>query len=116
MGDKSTSTAIGFGDVHLSIIVNGSTSIFKLREVLHVPPFVFSLLSVSTLTSWGLSIQFTKSSAHIFLNESLLAKGSRVGNLYVVDLEPTVPQVEAACLTTLHIWNGRLAHVKKPGY
>ncbi len=51
MGDSSTSLAVGRGDVHLSILSNGKPAKCKLYDVLHVPSFVYSLISVTNSPS-----------------------------------------------------------------
>eukprot|EP00171_Calliarthron_tuberculosum_P000903 IDg903t1 len=53
MGDKSTTTAVGRGDLTVPIICNGVKRNCKLENVLHVPELRFSLVSVSTLAREG---------------------------------------------------------------
>ncbi len=48
MGDMSTSEVIGRGDVRLTLLNNGVPTPAKLRDVLHVPSFAYSLVSVSS--------------------------------------------------------------------
>ncbi len=56
MGDSSTALAVGRGDVQLNILKDGKMATCELRNVLHVPSFVFSLISVPTLAKkWSSS-------------------------------------------------------------
>ena len=111
MGDKSSSIAIGRGDIHLPIIVKGVTSTCILRNVLHVPSFVFSLISVSTLTSRGLSLSFINDTVEIKKNNSIVALGTRRHGLYTLHTTPHEHNVEVACVASLELWHRRLGHV-----
>ncbi len=62
-GDISTSQVIGRGDVRLTLLNNGVPTPAKLRDVLHVPPFAYSLVSVSCLAASGVDVQFNEDSA-----------------------------------------------------
>ncbi len=96
MGDKSTSTAIGRGNGHLQIVVNGVSRISLLHNVLHVLSFAFSLVSVSALAREGLKVQFNCDSEKILRDEDTVATGTRIGGLY--SLETSSVQNHSAAL------------------
>ena len=50
MGTKASAKVFGRGDVHFKLNVNGRIEPCKLTDVLHVPDFAFSSLSVSRMT------------------------------------------------------------------
>ncbi len=58
MRDSSASLAVGQGDVHLSILSNTKSAKCKLYDFLHVPSFVYSLISVATLAKRRLTVYF----------------------------------------------------------
>jgi len=115
MGDKSTSIAVGRGDVHLPLLVNGVVSMCKLQDVLHVPSFVFSLVSVSTLTKRGFSVRFTDHGVNIMQGDSVVAMGTHTRGLYSLDIGPTSHSTEVACAATLELWHERMGHVHNAG-
>ena len=50
MGTKAKTSVAGCGDVAVTLVVNGERKPCKLKGVLHVPDFGYSLLSVSKMT------------------------------------------------------------------
>lgn len=119
LGDKSTSVAVGCGDVKLSLLVNGKARICLLRDVLHVPSFAFSLISVSTLTARGIGVQFTNNTVLLTHNGEAIATGHRRHGLYAVDLyipsRDKQQPFELAFIASLQLWHERLGHVHKNG-
>ena len=119
LGDKSTSVAVGCGDVKLSLLVNGKARICILQDVLHVPSFVFSLISVSTLTARGIGVQFTNNAVLLTQNGESIATGHRRHGLYAIDLympsRNKQQSFELACIASLQLWHERLGHVHKNG-
>ena len=115
MGDKSTSVAIGRGDVHVSAVFNGVRTVCKLRDVLHVPSFVYSLISVSTLTRRGLTVRFTENSVAIARHGFTVIQGTRHGGLYTLDVMAIHDAAETACVANMQLWHERMAHVHTSG-
>ncbi len=86
LGDNSAALAVGKEDVRLRIRKNGKLSICDLRDVLHVPSFVYSLLSVPTLARRGITVQCLEDRVEILSNKLLVASGTRKRGLYILDL------------------------------
>ncbi len=86
MGDSSTALAVGRGDFQLNILKDGKMATCELRRVLHVPSFVYSLISVSTLAKSGLVVLFSDYKVTILRKDVPLATGTRIRGLYVLDL------------------------------
>ncbi len=103
MGDNSAALAVGKGDVRLRICKNGKLAICDLRDVLHVPSFVYSLLSVPTLAKRGITVQFSEDRVKILSNELLLASGTRKKGLYALDLFKPREQETALASASLQV-------------
>ena len=58
MKTKAKTSVAGCGDVVLKLNVNGEPKSCKLKDVLHVPDFGYSVLSVSKVTQNGLKVLF----------------------------------------------------------
>ncbi|KAI6146678.1 hypothetical protein BKA82DRAFT_166976 [Pisolithus tinctorius] len=58
LGDSSTIEATGIGTVTLQTKVSGTTNDFILSDVLYVPDFKVTLISVNKLAKSGLSTYF----------------------------------------------------------
>ena len=119
LGDKSTALAVGCGDVKLSILVNGKERVYLLKDVLHVPSFIFSLISVSTLTARGISVQFTNNGVILTKDGGAIATGHKRNGLYAIDLNVPPKErdigIESACVASLQLWHERLGHFDKNG-
>ncbi len=61
-------------------------AICDIRDVLYVPSFVYSLISVPTLANRGLSFEISATRVKIFQNRQIVATGTRNKDLYVLDL------------------------------
>lgn len=85
MGDKSMSQVIGWGNVVLHLSSSGVLKKCTFVDVLHVPLFAYSLVSTSTLADRGFYILFGKHSVALSKEGSIIASGSRLGGLYVLD-------------------------------
>ncbi len=88
----------------------------ELRNVLHVPSFVYSLISVPTLAEGCLVVLFSNYKVTILRKDVLLATGSRIRGLYFIDLFNT-PRCNSTALATasLQLWHERMAHVHSDG-
>ncbi|CDF32368.1 unnamed protein product [Chondrus crispus] len=87
MGTKARANVAGRGEVEFMLNVNGSLHPCKLSNVLHVPDFGYSLLSVSQMVS-------------------------KVGDLYILDVMNETFSAHEVSLQTLH---ERMAHVNVQG-
>ncbi|CDF37816.1 unnamed protein product [Chondrus crispus] len=112
MGTKASAKVAGRGDVHLKLNVNGRIEPCKLTDVLHVPDFAFSLLSVSRMTELGLKVGFENGKCMIRRGSTVVATATLVGELYVLDIVSDIGSAHAA---TLQTWHERFAHVHSQG-
>ncbi len=116
MGDSSSALAVGKGTVRLRICKDNKLAICDLRDVLYVPSFVYSLISVPTLANRGLSVEISATQAKIFHNRQIVATGTRNKGLYVLDLFKSPDNRETALASaSLQLWHERLGHVHKAG-
>ncbi len=81
MGDKSAASAVGRGDVRLTLDRDGTPVQCKLLDVIHVPPFVYNLVSVSALGKHGFEVRFQPDTVRIVRDDTIVASGTRVGGL-----------------------------------
>ncbi len=88
----------------------------ELRNVLHVPLLVYSLVSVPTLAKSGLVVLFSDCKVTILRKDVPLATGTRIRGLYVLDLF-NHPRGKSTALATasLQLWHERMAHVHPHG-
>ena len=112
MGTKAKANVAGRGEVHLMLNVNGSERPCKLSNVLHVPDFGYSLLSVSQMVSKGLKVSFQNGKCVVNQGPTVVATASLVGDLYMLDVTGQIASAHVVTLQTLH---ERLAHVNVQG-
>ena len=112
MGTKASAKVAGRGDVHLKLNVNGRIEPCKLTDVLHVPDFAFSLLSVSRMTEVGMNVGFGNGKCIVKRGATVVATATLVGELYVLDIVSDIGSAHAA---TLQTWHERFAHVHSQG-
>ena len=119
MGDKATASVAGRGDVMIQVLVNGKVSHCKLMNVLHVPNFEYSLVSVSKIDSRGLCTSFQNGVCTITKGSSLIATGSLKDSLYILNTVDTSRVItecaHVANVEPLQLWHERMAHVHKRG-
>ena len=86
VGNGSVLTAIGSGDLQIKLKLPTERLIScTLRNVLYVPGLAYNLISVSQVTRDGKQIQFYNNSCKILNNGKMIAFGSKVDNLYMLD-------------------------------
>lgn len=112
MGDLSTAQAIGYGDVELNVLIYGRSEPRLLKNVLHVPSFKYSLISVRALAKRGSVSMFDEKRCQMSKEGRTMATGSLKNDLYVLD---TAEPNEKACFSLLQLWHERMAHVNAPG-
>ncbi|KAG7585301.1 Reverse transcriptase RNA-dependent DNA polymerase [Arabidopsis thaliana x Arabidopsis arenosa] len=82
-----------------------------LQNVLFIPEFRLNLISISSLTSdIGSRVVFDPSCCEIQdpIRGSMIGKGRRIGNLYVLDTES--PSVSVNAVVDIGMWHKRLGH------
>ena len=112
MGTKASAKVAGRGNVYLKLNVNGCIKTCKLTNVLHVPDFAFSLLSVSRMTEVGMHVGFGNGKCVVKRGATVVATATLVGELYVLDVVKDIGSAHAA---TLQTWHERFAHVHSQG-
>ncbi len=116
MGDSSIALAVGRGDVQLNILKDGKMGTCELRNMLHVPSFVYPLLSVPTLAKSGLVVLFSDYKVIIPRKGVPVATGTRIRGLYVLDLfNPPRCNSTALATASLQLWHEKMAHVHPDG-
>ena len=110
LGDKSTSVLAGRGDVGINVKVNGGERLCILQDVLHIPDFAYSLVSVSALVERDITVSFDKVRVPISRNTCVPTSGFKAGNLFVLDA------VRAPLVANLDLWHQRLGHVQRAGF
>ena len=112
MGTKAKTRVAGCGDVVLTLDVNGQSKPCKLKIVLHVPEFRYSLLSVSKMNANGLKVEFEREMCEVKHSSKTVATAKLLDKLYVLDL---ARRTESAMVVSLQTWHERLAHVHSQG-
>lgn len=118
MGDKSTSSVVGRGDVKVQVVSDGTRRTCVLKNVLHVPDLGFSLVSVNQLTNLGHRVLFRKNRVEILNGRDVIATGSKSGGLYTLDVQTTrgrTSKSATACAASLQLWHERMGHVHHSG-
>ena len=112
MGTKAKKNVARYGDVVLTLVINGERKPCKLKSVLHVPDFGYSLLSVSKMTQNGLKVLFEDDKSEVKQNSKTVATANLVEKLYVLDIDH---KTHSAMVASLQTWHARLAHVHSQG-
>ena len=112
MDTNAKTRVAGWGDVVLTFDVNGQSKPCKLKDVLRVPEFGYSLLFVSKMTANGLKVEFERDICEVKHSSNTVATAKLVDKLYVLDL---ADRTESAMVASLQTWHERLAHVHSQG-
>ena len=115
MGTKATADVVGRGTIILSMQCGSDFKVRKLEEVLHVPTFEYSLLSVSALDKKGMMTTFGGGECVIHNRGTTIATGSLTGPLYIIRAKPAPSNNGLALLSSLQLWHERMGHVHKRG-
>ena len=117
MGTKAQTRVVGSGDVVLNIDVNGRGEKCLLKNVLHVPQFEYSLISVSTTAKLGVSTIFDSVGCRMERDGKIVASGTLKSSLlYELDVvHSNKSKVHSAYASTLSLWHKRMAHVNTRG-
>ena len=110
LGNNNVANVCGSGTIDLTLLVNNKPTKCRLSNVLHVPELGYQLLSVTTLDKSGLKISFFSGRCEIKQNDSLLATGSMIRNLYRLDSVSNISS-QALVSRNMELWHRRLAHI-----
>ena len=115
IADGSFVTSEGHGNVSLEAVVDGKTSEVILEDVLYVPSFKCSLMSIASTTSLGNKVVFYDDQVRVTNRGIVIASGSRDRNdLYQLNLRVNSQACLASSSTaSLTVWHQRLGHVNK---
>lgn len=80
--------AIGIEQVEVLAMVNGSPDLVTINDVMCIPSFTCSLLSLSTLAKKGDEITMNNGQLKIVKDRKMKAVAILKGSLYVMDFEP----------------------------
>ena len=111
MGDNKACEIVGKGDILLSI--EGGAQ-FLLQDVRHVPKLKRILIFVSQLYAQGFLTLLTDT-WKITKGSMIIAKGNKVGNLYVVETNDEVGAAMTIADSNAALWHQRLGHMRKKG-
>lgn len=108
----ATADVIGIGDVDVVSTVHGKQIMITICDVLCVPSFTCSLLSISSLESKGFEVNFKNGLLRVSKGRKVASYGRRKGSLYVMDFVPyeqifMVREAEP----DLMVYHRRLGHV-----
>lgn len=114
VGNAVKVNVLGRGDVTLSVKIGFVTRLVKMEEVLHVPNFKFTLLSVKVMDRERLQTVFSNGTCRVFSGDRTVLTALLKDSLYVLDAVITEKtKCEMSFGATSHTWHERLAHVKK---
>ena len=114
MGTKETAKVAGKGTITLGLECGSEFKVRKLENVLHVPSFEYSLLSVSAIDKKGMKTTFGGGECVIHKNGFTIATGCLKGPLYEIHAKRVPLKTEKAFLS-LQLWHERMAHTDKRG-
>ena len=110
MGTKATAKVAGYGSITLKMKCGSDFKVRKLEDVLHVPSFEYSLLSVSSIDKKGMKTTFGGGSCMIHKDGIQIATGSLGGTLYVIECKSSPVSNGTALVSSLQLWHERMAH------
>jgi hypothetical protein len=108
IGNKTKLHVAGSGNVKMTIMVEEKPVKSVIKDVLHVPSLGYNLLSVGAMSK-GMTAKFGGGICSIFAGSKKVAQGTRVGNVYILDV---CPETAVSCMTTISLetWHARLGH------
>jgi hypothetical protein len=109
IGDKTKLQIIGTGNVKMAIMVDGNVVKCTIKNVLHVPSLGYNLLSVGAMESNGMTVSFGGGISSIFAGSKKIAQGTRVGNIYMLDVA-TDSGINCTATISMETWHARLGH------
>ena len=91
--------AVGSGDIHVDVLLNGRVATGVFRDVLHAPAMAYNLLSVTRMTEAGLSVSFSGKDCIIHSQDGqVIGRASRkagTSSMYSLHARPHATAVKA---------------------
>lgn len=111
VGIKAETNVCAGGDVEIVTMAGNSISKFPIQNVLHVPDFDFSLISVSTREEKDVFNTFENRCCRIVKGGREIVSGSLRGTLYVIGDKKQTCTVGSAYLTSPMLWHEHPSHM-----
>jgi Pol polyprotein, beta-barrel domain/GAG-pre-integrase domain/Integrase core domain len=109
-GDDSSVKAIGVGSMHITSKVHGKMYDIFLSDVLLVPSFSMSLVSVNKLDRAGLSVKFKDQMCCIKRRGTTVMKASHKRGLYHLNATPITHPEHANLSIDVNVLHRRMGH------
>ncbi len=110
--------AIGIGSVAAKFISKGVVTVVQFENVLYVPDIARNLISIPSLTSKGMTINFKGNSCSLIGNHGVIGYANRVAGLFHIHM--VIHHENANLVSTLDdryqpldMWHRRLCHVSE---
>ena len=111
LADGSALDIVGMGDVRI-LLPNGS--VWLLEKVQHIPDLRRNLILVGQLDDEGHAILFVGGTWKVTKGARVLARGKKIGTLYMTSSpRDTIAVIDASTDTTL--WHRRLGRMSEKG-
>ena len=111
LADGSALDVVGMGNVRI-LLPNGS--VWLLEKVRHIPELRRNLISVGQLDDEGHAILFVGGTWKVTKGAKVLARGKKIGALYMTS-SPRDTIVVADASTNTNLWHRRLGHISEKG-
>ena len=113
LGDNSSVEATGIGTVTPRTRVGGATNEFILSNVLFVPDFQITLISVNKLAKAGLSTFFpgNTTTCTIYQGKTPVMTGQHQASLYHANTTPVLPKEAANMSIDINTLHQRMGHI-----
>lgn len=110
-GDESVVNAVGIGTIHLVSAVGKNKFNIRLSDVLLIPSFSLSLISVNKLTCAGLSALFEGRSCQIKRKRELIVITNHKKGLYHLDVKPVTYPDQANLAIDINVLHCQMGHI-----
>ena len=113
VGDGKLLAVEGKGDVLLNLkLPSGKSLKCQLKNVLYVPKLAHNLISVSQITNDGKTIKFFDESCKIMQNDRMIAHGTKMNNLFILDRVIGESSVALSSnVSESELWHRRFCHL-----
>jgi hypothetical protein len=112
LGDDRSHEIKGYGDLSVTL---PTSEVKQIHNVMYVPGIKKNLISVSTIANQDLKVEFVKSQCvvkDIQDHYKIIARGSRVGGLYKLDVTRKDHQALASTTMSMEeLWHQRYGHL-----
>ena len=98
---------MGIGTMKLISNVDGKACTITLKDVLYVPKVLHNLISLRRVTSTKIEVLFTDKDVRFrALNQTIMAKGTKISNLYLMDVKVLAKQNHIYSIkVSAHTWD-----------